>query len=211
MVGGYSVEFDQNDQLEHGGRLLSRQTLLGVVAISVVVGFAACENPSRHSTKSDRAKKKPTSTTVAPATTTVPSIAYPVKRGDTLTSIAKFFGVSSAAILAANQLANADRLTEGQVLQIPPVPPPQLTVAPPNAPPATQFKFTVISAKAGENVTFQIERPDGSKFSGSPHAASQDGTVTASYNSSGDGPRTYNVVATGDRRTTVQASYRVLG
>lgn len=192
--------------------MLSRQTLLRVVAISVVVGFAACENPSRHSTKSDRAKKKPTSTTVAPATTTtVPTIAYRVKRGDTLTSIAKFFGVSSAAILAANQLANGDRLTEGQVLQIPPVPPPQLTVAPPDAPPGTQLKFTVVSAKAGENVTFQIERPDGSKFSGSPHAASPEGTATASYNSSGDGPGTYNVVATGDRGTTVQASYRVLG
>jgi LysM repeat protein len=186
--------------------------LLRVVAISVVVAFAACENPSRHSTKSDRAKKKPTSTTIAPATTTtVPTVAYPVKRGDTLTSIAKFFGVSTAAILAANHLANGDRLTEGQVLQIPPVPPPQLTIAPADAPPGTQLKFTVVSAKAGENVTFQIERPDGSKFSGSPHTASQDGTVTASYNSSGDGPGTYNVVATGNRGTSVQASYHVLG
>jgi LysM repeat protein len=192
--------------------LLSRQTLLRVVAIGVAVGFAACENPSRHSTKSDRAKTKPTSTTVAPAApTTVPPIAYPVKRGDTLTAIARFFGVSSASILAANQLANGDRLTEGQVLQIPHAPPPQLTVAPPDAPPGTEFKFTVTSAKAGENVIFQIERPDGSKFSGSPHAASQDGTVMASYNSSGDGPGTYNVVATGDRGTTVQASYRLLG
>ena len=186
--------------------------LLRVVAIGVVVAIAACENPSRRNTKSTPAKTKSTSTTVAPATTTtLPPIAYQVKRGDTLTSIAKFFGISSAAILAANQLPNGDRITEGQVLQIPHAPPPQVTIAPPDAPPGTEFKFTVTSAKAGENVTFQIQRPNGSMYSGSPHAASQDGTVTATYQSSGDAPGTYTVIATGDRGTSVQATYHILG
>src|SRR3981081_2281947 len=65
--------------------------------------------------------------------------------------------------------------------------------------------------KAGEPVTSGSGRPDGSVFMGSPHPASQDGAVTTKYNTSGDAPGTYKVVATGDRGTSLQASYRLLG
>ena len=44
---------------------------------------------------------------------------YTVGRGDTLTRIAKKFGVSSKDILAANNLKNADRLEAGATLTIP--------------------------------------------------------------------------------------------
>lgn len=136
---------------------------------------------------------------------------YTVKRGDTLAAIARNFGISSAAIIAANQLANPDRLTEGQVLQIPPVPPPTLTITPTDAVSGERFTFAVSSARAGEKIVFEIRTPSGGTFTGSPHTATQDGSVIASYISSGDGPGTYTVVATGDRGTSVQATYRLLG
>lgn len=187
-----------------------RRTRLRLLAAVGVIALAACTSASSENGRSTPSTSAP-ATTVAPTTTTTPTTAYPVKRGDTLTKIAKVFGVSTAAILAANQLANGDRLTEGQVLQIPPQPPAQLTVAPPDGIAGTPLMFSVVSAKAGEAVTFEIVRPDGSVFMGSPHTASQDGAVTTKYNTSGDAPGTYKVVATGDRGTSLQASYRLLG
>jgi LysM repeat protein len=164
--------------------------------------------------RSDRAKPAgttPTATTVAPTTAAPAPTPYQVKRGDTLTSIARFFGVSSQTLVAANQLGNQDRLTEGQVLQIPPAPPAGVTVSPPDGISGNTFTFTVTGAKVGENITFQITGPGGKVFSGSAHKASNDGVVTASYISSGDDPGTYAVVATGDRGTSLRAEYRLLG
>lgn len=173
--------------------------------------LAACASPAADTGKQSRTTTAPTSTTVAPTTTTAPVATYTVKRGDTLTSIAKAVGVSTAALLAANQLGNADRITEGQVLTIPPQPPPQLTVTPPDTIAGTAVTFIVASAKAGERVTFEIVSPDGGIFTGSPHTASQDGAVMTTYNTSGDDSGTYRVVATGDRGTSLEAKYRILG
>jgi hypothetical protein len=128
-----------------------------------------------------------------------------------LTAIAKLFGVSKAAITAANQLGSEDRLTEGQVLQIPPTPPPQVTVTPPDGIAGHVFTFMLSGAKVGETVTFEIVAPDGAIFTGSPHTAGENGVVTASYRSGGDAPGKYTVVATGDRGTSLQATYRLLG
>ena len=136
-------------------------------------------------------------------------LAYAVESGDTLTSIAKFFGISNALLTAANHLDNGDRLTEGQVLTIPPLPPAQLTVEPPIAVSGQPFTFNVTGAKAGEAVTFEINKPGGGKFSGQPHTASPDGAVSATYQSAGDDPGNYTVVATGDRGTSVQGTYMV--
>lgn len=128
-----------------------------------------------------------------------------------MTSIARFFGLSPAIIAEANQLANNDRLVAGQVLTIPPTPPPQLTVTPEAAPPGHVFTFTLTGVKVGETVIIEIVNPSGGIFTGQPHTAPQEGTVTASYISSGDGPGSYRVVATGDRGTSMEASYRILG
>jgi LysM repeat protein len=183
------------------------------MAAAGVIVLAACDSTVSDNARSTGSKNASASNTTAPTTTTTtpPSTSYQVKRGDTLTSIAKFFGVSSATIIAANQLANGDRLTEGQVLQIPPTPPPQVTVTPPDEVAGAVLTFTVASAKAGEIITFEIVSPSGGIFKGSPHTASQDGTVTTTYHSTGDAPGTYKVVATGDRGTSVETTYRLLG
>jgi LysM repeat protein len=187
---------------------------LCLLAVGGVIVLASCEPAHRDTARSTRPRTATASDTGAPTTTTTtttPPITYQVKRGDTLTAIARVVGVSTAALLAANQLPNGDRLTEGQVLVVPPQPPAQLTVTPPDALSGTALTLTVTSAKAGERVTFEIVAPDGSIFTGSPHTASQDGTVTTTYNTSGDDSGTYKVVATGDRGTSLQASFRLLG
>jgi LysM repeat protein len=182
---------------------------LRVVVIGGAVFLAACGSAARQTAKS---RTVPTQTTVAPTTAPAPPpVTYAIKRGDTLTSIARFFGVSPAAVAAANQLTNTDRLTEGQVLTIPPTPPPQVAVAPPDGISGQQFTFTLSGAKAGENVTFQIVSPSGRVFGGQPHTASQDGVVSAGYRSAGDDPGTYRVVASGDRGTSLETTYRLLG
>ena len=73
------------------------------------------------------------------------------------------------------------------------------------------FTFTVRGAKVGEAVTFQVVAPGGGTFNGSPHAAAQDGSVTASYRTDGDAAGKYDVVATGDRGTSLRGAYRLLG
>jgi LysM repeat protein len=179
--------------------------------IAVLAGCGAASTETRRSARAENAAANTPATTTAPTTTTAPSTSYQVKRGDTLTAIARFFGVSSASIDAANQLGGGDRLIEGQVLQIPPSPPAGLNVSPPDGIAGMAFTFTVTGAKVGEAVTFQVVTPGGGTFTGSPHTAGQDGTVTASYRTDNDAAGKYDVVATGDRGTSLRSSYRLLG
>jgi LysM repeat protein len=189
-----------------------RQALLRGLAAGGVIVLAACGTAPGETPKAARSRTPTTTTTAAPTTpATPPPITYQVKRGDTLTVIARFFGVSSEAIAAANQLGSGDRLTEGQVLQIPPSPPAGLSVTPPDGIAGNVFTFTVTGAKVGEAVTFQVVAPGGGTFNGSPHTAGKDGSVTASYRTDGDAAGRYDVVATGDRGTSLRASYRLLG
>ncbi|HMF83100.1 MAG TPA: LysM peptidoglycan-binding domain-containing protein [Acidimicrobiia bacterium] len=181
-----------------------------VVAASGLVLLVACGTAS-----GDRANRtpasRPTATTVAPTAPAPASTPYQVKRGDTLTSVARFFGMSSQKLAAANQLDSEAHLTAGQVLQIPPPPPAGLAVAPPDGISGNTFTFTVTGAKVGEAVTFQVTAPSGRVFTGSPHTASNEGVVTATYISAGDDPGTYAVLAAGDRGTSLRGEYRLLG
>jgi LysM repeat protein len=59
-----------------------------------------------------------TTTTVAPTTTTIPQI-YIVLRGDSLSEIAKKFGISSAKLAAFNNITNPDKIQAGQKLKLP--------------------------------------------------------------------------------------------
>jgi LysM repeat protein len=179
-----------------------------VLAAGGVIVLAACNSPQGGQSASS-SSTAPATTAAAP--TTAPPVTYQVKRGDTLTSIARFFGVSSQALAAANQLENQDRLTEGQLLQIPPAPPAGLEVTPPDGISGQVFTFTVRGARVGETIVFQIVGPEGQSFSGSPHTAGDDGVVSATYVSSGDGRGKYTVVATGDRGTSLSAGYHLLG
>lgn len=129
----------------------------GLAAGGVIV-LAACGAAPGETQKATRSRTPATAPTT---TTTTPPTTYQVKRGDNLTAIARFFGVSSAAIAAANQLGGGDRLTEGQVLQIPPTPPAGLSVTPPDGIAGNVFTFTVTGAKVGEAITFQVVAPGG--------------------------------------------------
>jgi LysM repeat protein len=151
-----------------------------------------------------------------------------VKAGDTLGSIAKQFGVSVAAISSANHITDPDKIAQGQVLVIPPPPVPPsttappattattaagaagLTVAPPDAPVGAVFTLNLTGAKPSEAITFEIDSPDGRKFTGAPHTASAQGTVTATYLTTEQNlPGAYNVIATGGQGTSARASFRV--
>jgi len=186
-------------------RWCARPVLLCVLAAGGAIALAACGSDS-----SDTASPTTTPSTVAPTTTTAGPVTYQVTRGDTLTSIAAFFGLSNATLAEANQLGSQDQLTEGQVLVIPPIPPPQLTITPDGGHAGETFTLTLTGAKAGETITFEIDGPGPGTFTGSPHNASQEGAVTARYSSSGDDPGKYTVVASGDRGTSLTASYRLL-
>lgn len=74
----------------------------------------------------------PVPTTVPTTTTTIPgSTPYLVQSGDTMSSIARTFGVPYADLLAANPLPDPGNLQIGQRLLIPP------TTAPTTAAPGT--------------------------------------------------------------------------
>ncbi len=142
-------------------------------------------------------------------TTTIPSIAYRVKRGDTLTKIASHFRVSVSAIVSANSVANPDRLTEGQTLRIPPAPPLKLVVSPPDGQAGQAFQLKLTGSVPSETITFEIGSASG-KYTGGPHTASADGTVTATYQTAPAGPTgIYNVTATGNLGTMVRATFVV--
>jgi LysM repeat protein len=80
----------------------------------------------------------PTVTTTTIPTTTLPAF-YDVQRGDTLQGISEKLGVPIAALVAANNLANPDRIEAGQRLIVPRAPPEPATTATtvPGAPPAS--------------------------------------------------------------------------
>jgi len=149
-------------------------------------------------------------TTAANTTTTAAPVSYQVQRGDTLSSIAKRFSVAVDAIITANHLTDRDRLTEGQVLVIPPAVPVTLDVAPPAGTPGSTFQLKLTGAKPSEAITFEVDSPSGGTFTGPPHTASTDGSVTAKYQTTPqDVPGTYAVAARGTEGTAAQSSFQV--
>jgi LysM repeat protein len=135
---------------------------------------------------------------------------YRLKPGDTLTAIATRFRVTVASILSANHLSNPDRVTAGQTLQIPPPPPIGLAVKPTSGSQGDAFNLRLTGAVPSETITFEIVSPKGKGYKGAPHVASQDGTVTAMYQTALTDPiGTYVVRATGNMGTLARADFRV--
>jgi LysM repeat protein len=174
----------------------------------MVAVLAACGGAS---TTSTARPKKPKTVVPSTTTSTTPPISYQVKRGNTLTSLARFFGVSLPVLAYVNHLGPQAQLTVGQVLQIPQRPPVQLMVTPPDAPAGQAFTLALMGAQPGETVTFEIDAPGGGgKFTGPPHTAAADGSLTTMYQTGqGDNTGTYAVVATGNHGTSARATFRV--
>jgi LysM repeat protein len=189
--------------------------VLGVLIAVIVValGSLVLANAGSEGRQGGTRKQSPIAknapTAVAASTTTGAPIAYQVERGDTLTAIATRFGVSAAAIVAVNQIADQDHLTEGQSLLIPPPPPVRLVITPAKTTPGGSVRLELMGAKPSEIVIFEIDSPN-QKFNGPPHTASGDGTVRATYEPAfGDPVGTYSVIAKGNQATTAQGSFRV--
>jgi len=143
-------------------------------------------------------------------TTTLPLVRYRVIQGDTLTAIAGRFGVSVAAIAAANHIPNPDQLTLGLVLTIPPAPPGQLVIVPVDALAGATFELDLTGAKPSQVVVFEIDSPDGGRFTGPPHTVQPDGSASASYvTMPGDSPGTYRVQASGPHGVLARASFHL--
>jgi LysM repeat protein len=186
-------------------------------AFAVVVAVVATACGTTTSSSDERAHDTTTAphratTTAAPTTTTtVPQeITYEVKRGDTLSAIAKRFHVPVSSIVTLNQLAQPDRLSEGQTLQIPPEPPVTIVVTPTSGVQGTEFNIALTGGKAAEKISFTIAFPGGT-YSGRPHTADADGAVSAFYATEPFDPvGTYSVTARGDLGSTATANFVVL-
>ena len=198
---------------------------LAVTVAGAAVVAASCGGGKHQTTATTRPAPKITTTTTAPFST------YVVKAGDSLGLIAKRLNVPLSTILAMNHLPDPNRIAAGLVLTLPPttttttvsttttVPsttrPPtsasgRLTVSPGRGRAGTTFTFKVTGAQPTETVTFEIDSPNGQKFTGPPHPTGPDGSVSASYFTQQVDPvGTYNVVATGNQGTSATASFRV--
>jgi LysM repeat protein len=184
--------------------------VLALVVVAAVFGLSLLD-VGREGRRTETLRAHPssptTSVTEATTTTTVgePSH-YTVRSGDSLLVIARRFGVSTESIVKANALANADRLTVGQTLLIPPKPALRLAVTPTTVAAGGSVQISLTGAKPSEKVTFQIDSPAGS-FTGPAHVASSDGKVVASYAPAAGNPAgTYTITAHGDQGTTAVVS-----
>jgi LysM repeat protein len=160
--------------------------------------LALLGDPERRGPIPRRRPKAPPTTNAAPTT-------YTVTRGDTLTEIAEQFHTSVGAIVAANRLEDPDNLVEGQQLVMPSPFAVRIDAAMADD---GGIGLTLVGAQPFEQVTFVITRPDGSTYTGSPHAAGGDGTVTTKYSAVLE-LGTYRVHASGTAGTTAENAFHV--
>jgi LysM repeat protein len=188
--------------------IVAGATLLLVLLVIVVV---AVRSTSGHKGRviATVSSTVSTSATTTPATTTTTTsqIVYRVKPGDTLTRIANHFHVPISVIVTRNHITNPNRLSQGQTLVIPPAPPLKLTITPPKGQAGAAFQLALTGAAPSETIRFEIDSAT-RKYTGGPHTASADGTVTATYQTDLAAPAgTYNVTATGNLGTTIRARF----
>lgn len=90
-----------------------------LLTLSAVGALAACG--SDDNTASDTLPPiatTTTTTTMPPTTTTIPST-YVIQKGESLSGIAKMFGLSTSELAAYNGITNPDDIQAGQTLKIP--------------------------------------------------------------------------------------------
>jgi LysM repeat protein len=191
-------------------RALMASATAGIACVTLLASCGgSASRPARHVDASAHSEL-PTARATSTTPTTVPLVRYRVKRGDTLAAIAKRFRVSIDAIVFVNHVADPNRVAQGQDLLIPPPLPLRLVVTPSVGQPGRAFHLNLTGAKPAEMIRFEIDSPTG-KYQGPPHTASPDGTVTATYQTSGFDPSgIYEIVATGDEGTTARAIFGVV-
>jgi LysM repeat protein len=150
-------------------------------------------------------RPKPSATTTS---TTAPAATYVVRRGDTLTEIAKQFHTSVGAIVSSNQLANPDALTEGQQLTLPPASAVRIDAKMVDDGTGAAVALTLVGAEPSELVTFVLTLPDGSTYTGTPHSASVYGVVTTKYTAALVNG-VYTVTGTGERGTNAETAFHL--
>lgn len=191
-----------------------RASSIGVLNLGAALLLAACgvgNSASTATSQRSRAARRSAPTVPFTTVTTQAPISYQVRRGDTLTNIAKFFRLDPSTIALTNHLANGDQLTVNQTLLIPPRPPTALKVSPASGAVGQAFTLTVTGALSTETITFEVDGPNNAKFTGPPHTADENGSVTATYQTSAlDPPGVYTAIGRGDKGTTPQATFRVL-
>ncbi len=90
--------------------------LLSLAAAGVL---AACGSDNSHANDTlPPIATTTTTTTMPPTTTTIPD-EYTIQKGESLSGIAKMFGLSTVELAAYNGIANLDDIQAGQVLKIP--------------------------------------------------------------------------------------------
>jgi hypothetical protein len=78
--------------------------------------------------------------------------------------------------------------------------PATLAISPASGPVGTSFSFTASGFRPTENVSFEIDFPNGTTFTGQKHLVPDSGTVEASYATTpAHVPGTYAVKAVGDQ------------
>jgi LysM repeat protein len=179
-----------------------------VAAASAELLVAGCSSPHGGNTLPAATTRTTRTTFVRVATTTtVPFITYHVRKGDTLTRLANHYRVPTSSIMRLNHITNPDVLTEGQLLRIPPAPPLKLAITPTTGSQGQAFQLTLTGAPPSEAVTFEVHSPRAT-FTGPPHIATADGTLTATYQTgTGDPPGTFTVVAKRGTRPISQATF----
>jgi LysM repeat protein len=124
-----------------------------VMAVLVALGATGCglvggDDKKTQTTTTPLPTLPPTTAAPASTATTTPQ-EYIVQSGDSLTKIAKMFGVTVASLVALNAIADPDKITEGQRIKIPP---PTTTTAPGTpgpAPGATTTTAAPTSSSSG--------------------------------------------------------------
>jgi LysM repeat protein len=90
-----------------------------LLALASVGVLAACGSDDNSATNTlPPIATTTTTTTMPPTTTTIPST-YVIQKGESLSGIAKMFGLSTAELAAYNGITNPDDIQAGQTLKIP--------------------------------------------------------------------------------------------
>jgi LysM repeat protein len=109
-------------------------------ALLLVVGIGACGFRGDKVGSTLPPLTAATTTTTTMPTTTTEVRYYEVQRGDSVSSIAASFGVSTQELIALNGITDPDKIQAGQTLQLPPSTvvvtapaAPEASVAPPSS------------------------------------------------------------------------------